>query len=219
DRGVMLEPKGRRDEEVVRDARAGDDVPVGVGGDRLHRRRAEADPDRELGHGGRHYVSDAITASCSRPLVHTNPPASTSARPSTALQRPPASSTIGISAAMSQTETIGSIDTSNAPSATSRCCQKSPIPRVRQQRCDRSTSLLPTPPAWKRSAVSQANENWASSSAATEETERRSPSRNAPSPRPAHHRMPSAGADATPTISSPAYSTPISVAQMGTPRT
>ena len=46
--------------------------------------------------------------------------------------------------------------------------------------------------------VSHANESCASSSAATDDTAMRSPSRNAPSPRPAHHRIPSAGADTTP---------------------
>ena len=55
-RGVVLEPQRRRNEELVRDARPGDDVAVGVGRDRLHRRRSDVDPDRELRHGGRHYA-------------------------------------------------------------------------------------------------------------------------------------------------------------------
>ena len=75
------------------------------------------------------------------------------------------------------------------------------------------------PSARKRSAVSHANDTCASSSAATDDAVIRSPSRNAPSPRPAHHRMCNAGADTTPTMSSPARSRPINVAQIGTPRT
>ena len=39
--------------------------------------------------------------------------------------------------------------------------------------------------------------------------------RYAPSPRPAHHRVPSAGADTTPTSMPPSRSTAISVAQTG----
>ena len=49
---VVLEAQRRRDEELVRDARPGDDVAVGVGRDRFHRRRADIDPDRDVGHGG-----------------------------------------------------------------------------------------------------------------------------------------------------------------------
>ena len=81
----------------------------------------------------RRAAGRSCTRSCRR---------STSARPSSVLHRPPASSTIGTSAATSQSDTIGSIAMSNAPSATSMCCQKSPTPRVRQQRCDEREQLV-----------------------------------------------------------------------------
>ena len=45
---VVLEPLRARHVEVVRDARPGDDVAVVVGRDRLHRRRADVDPDGDV---------------------------------------------------------------------------------------------------------------------------------------------------------------------------
>ena len=52
---------------------------------------------------------------------------------------------------------------------------------------------------------------------AMRETRIASPSRNAPHPRAAHHRVPSAGADTTPTAGTPSCSSAISVAQTGIP--
>ena len=75
------------------------------------------------------------------------------------------------------------------------------------------------PSAWKRSDVSQANESWASSSAGDRRHAEALAVAERAEPLPAHQRMPSAGADATPTIISPDRSRPISVAQIGTPRT
>ncbi len=53
-RGVVLEAQRRRHEELVRDARPGDDLAVGVDRDRLDRRGSDVDPDRELRHGRGH---------------------------------------------------------------------------------------------------------------------------------------------------------------------
>ena len=58
----------------------------------------------------------------------------------------------------------------------------------------------------------------ASSSDEIPETWMRSPSRHAPSPRAAHQRRPSAGADARPHTTCPSRSSAISVAQTGMPR-
>ena len=142
-----------------------------------------------------------MTASCSRPFVHTKLPPSMSARPSTV--RPPAAGLFDDRDRARRCPTARRSDRSRcrtrlrrrAGAARSRRCRACASNGARA-----STSFGPMPSAWKRSAVSHANESCASSSAATDDTVMRSPSRNAPRPRPAHQRMPSAGADATPTI-------------------
>ena len=121
--------------------------------------------------------------------------------------RPPASSTIGSSAARSQSASSTSTAASSEPSATSTCCQKSPRPRA----CQTSGSSS------ARSRASE-HETDASASACTRETPIRSPFANAPAPRAAHQRRPSAGAETTPSTSSPSRSSASSVAHTGIPR-
>ena len=45
---IVFQPCGRRNHERVRDARSSEDRPIGVGGDRLHRRRPDVDADGHL---------------------------------------------------------------------------------------------------------------------------------------------------------------------------
>ena len=81
DRGVVLEPQRARHVELVRDARPRDDVAVGVGRDRLHRRRPDVDPDGDAPDtAGEHYASAAMHRVVQQPFVHTKLPPSTSAR-------------------------------------------------------------------------------------------------------------------------------------------
>jgi hypothetical protein len=64
--------------------------------------------------------------SCSGPLVVTAQPAASASDPSNPEIRPPDSVMIGTRAAMSHADSSGSTAMSTAPSATSRCDQKSP---------------------------------------------------------------------------------------------
>ena len=91
-------------------------------------------------------------------------------------RRPPAarSSTIGTSAAMSQSDTIGSIEMSTAPSATSMCCQKSPSPRVPPapvRTAASSSSPMPDRASYASLGCRTRARCCASSSAATDDTE------------------------------------------------
>ncbi len=167
-------------------------------------------------------ASAASTSSCSSPLLHTTLPPSGVAAPDRSLNRPPASSTIGCSAARSHSETSGSQEASTAPSATSTCDQKSPNARVRQTRRDRSSSPGSRP--CSSQPVSEEYDRWASARSATPLTRSGLPvARDAPAqapvPRAAHQRRPSAGALTTPTSTEPSTRSATSVAQTGTPRT
>ena len=104
------------------------------------------------------------------------------------VQRPPASSTISCTGAKSQSFMIVSQATSSAPSATRQCCQKSPSPRFDQAR----RTISPHPSGMRRADVVETAQ---SSSRETAETRHGSPFTNAPSPRIAHQRRPSAGAE------------------------
>ena len=92
---------------------------------------------------------------------------------------------------------------STAPSATRQCCQKSPKPRLDQAAATRASQ----PAGMPRGEVVEIT---ASSSRATAETWIRSPAAtpplaatHAPSPRSAHQRRPSAGAEMTATSTRP----------------
>ena len=67
-------------------------------------------------------------------------PPSARATPERSVKRPPASSTITCTAARSHRLTTGSTATSNTPSATRTCIQKSPRPRLRHTRCASATN-------------------------------------------------------------------------------
>src|SRR3954454_1588035 len=95
-RRIVFEALRRRDVELVRYARPRHDLAGAVDRDRLHRRRPDIDAYREIRHAAEPYASDAITASCTSPFVVTKLCPSTSARPSSVLQRPPASSSTGM---------------------------------------------------------------------------------------------------------------------------
>ena len=110
---------------------------------------------------------------------------------------------------MSQGLSECSIAASTDPSATSRCAHASENACGCQAR--RSSGSI-------RARLLAAKETTASSTAAIAETRIGSPFANAPSPRRAHQRRPSAGAEATPTSIRPSSSSPISVNQTGIPR-
>ena len=163
-------------------------------------------------------ASAASTSACSRPFVDTTSPPSARASPRRSVNVPPASCTITMGAARSHTS---SPPTSTAmsiePSATSTCDQKSPNPRLRQQRraSARNSSALPSrlerrAPSRRRGARPRCARRPTRGSV--------SPSRNAPWPRAAHQRAPSAGADTTPTTGCPSCSSATSVAHTGMPR-
>lgn len=77
--------------------------------------------------------------------MHTTLPPSGVASPSSEVNLPPASVTMTWMAAMSHSETSGSADTSQAPSATSMCDQKSPNARVRHTDLARPRKLSSSP--------------------------------------------------------------------------
>ena len=96
---------------------------------------------------------------------------------------------------------------SSAPSATSTCCQKSPS-RARARPAARAAARS------RRVRARDARVTELS----TAETPIGSPFANAPSPRAAHQRRPSAGAETTPQTTLPSRSSAISVAHTGMPR-
>ena len=222
-RGVVLEAQRARHVEVVRDARPGDDVAVVVGRDRLHRRRSDVDPDREL-RTRRATLRRATrcTASCSEP-VRAHEAAAVRRRRGRrrVLQRPPASSMIGTSAAMSHSDddrvdrdvdrAFG--DEQVLPEVADAARPPAPVRERRAscRRCRRRRTAR---------AVSHANEICASSSVGDRRHGDRARRRGT---RRARARPTSACRARAPTRrrrpSSPACSSPISVAQIGTPRT
>src|SRR5260221_1612498 len=123
-----------------------DEVEDGLGVMTYQRRREEG---AELAGGDdhdllRHRIA-SNTASCTRPFVETALPPSARASPARLGKRPPASSTMTLMAARSHSATSGSTAISTAPSATSMCDQKSPKPRLRQQRRARARKRSPRP--------------------------------------------------------------------------
>jgi hypothetical protein len=105
-----------------------------------------------------------------------------------------------------------SVATSSAPSARRQYCQKSPRPRFDHAR--RTISVQPG--GMFRAEVVETE---ASSTRATADACERSPAVQAPPPRSAHQRRPSAGAETSESSTRPSRSNARSVAQIGTPRT
>ncbi len=103
----------------------------------------------------------------------------------------------------------GSAATSSEPSATRQCCQKSPKPRLVQARRARSAQPV------RHVGRGGRRDDGSPRSVATAETRLRSPPAHAPSPRTAHQRRPSAGAETRPTSTSPSRSSASSVAHTG----
>ena len=99
----------------------------------------------------------------------------------------------------------GAVDSSLPRSA---CTTRSPRTRVHA----RLAARAPAP------SFSIANESTEFSMVAIAETRMRSPFANAPAPRSAHQRRASAGADTTPSRTTPSDSSAMSVAQTGMPR-
>ena len=162
----------------MRDARPGDDVAVGVGRDRLHRRRSDVDPDGDVRrhareHGGRAgYASAASTASCSRPFVHTKLPAFTSVA---TVDRAPA--TAGLLDDRHERGDVPERSRSGRSRCRTRLRRRAGAARSRRCRGAASTGARGRASCRRcrrrRSAraVSHANESCASASAATDDTE------------------------------------------------
>ena len=171
---------------------------------RGHRRQAR----RPRLAGGPYPATARRSSSCSRPFDVTALPESMRDSPAASEKRPPASSTITCTAARSHSfNPSASTAPSTAPSATSMCAQKSPSPRACQALRASGGTVL-----------SIENESTASSTRPTAETCAGAPFANAPAPRSAHQRPRSAGADTTPTWTTPPDSSAISVAHTGMPR-
>ncbi len=98
------------------------------------------------------------------------------------------------------------------------CIQKSPSPRARHALRVRADQRVAAAVLVERSDVAVGEVRLAQRQL-TEETWIGWPSAKAPMPRAAHQRRPSAGAEATPTTSSPSTSRAMSVAQIGMPLT
>ena len=217
DGGVVLEPLGRGHAVLVRHARRRDDVAVAVGGDAPSpttcrcrgRRSARSSLGRAIA---------ASTSSCNKPFVATALPPSARATPSRSVNRPPAASTTTIGAARSQIDSpFGSTAMSIEPSATNTYGQKSPNPRVRQQRRASAAIASPRPTVPKRSGPS------ARQVRVFDAPDLRHRHRLAVAERAARHAHPTSAHRARaptphPTSSLPSRSSAISVAHTGMPR-
>ena len=193
---VVLEALGRGHAVLVRHPRRRDDVAVAVGRDRLDRRRADVEADRQLGHGDARQRREHVVV---QQAVGGDRAAAVGARDAVE---------IGEAAA-------GRFDDDH---------RRREVPERQALRLHRDvdravghqhvrpevaeTPRAPTPPLEREDRVAAPDgfevigasyARCASSMRATFDTATGSPSRNAPSPRAAHQREPSAGADTTPT--------------------